>query len=302
MQYTTDVLRFRRAFGRKRPDVVVVNSSVTPAPLLAAHLLGIPVVTIVRESLRTNPTLNSLLPKSFITACIDAWSSRVVTVSRYVADQYGHPSTTINPPVELGRVPPPAHREASASLRLLMLGTIGGDKNQTEAVEAVAIARRAGADVQLDIYGHGSNEAKSRVSAEIKHHGLVDLVRLHHPSSQVRSLMASSDALLMCSRNEAFGRVTVEALQSGLPVIGYDAGGTSEILAGETPGGILVEPSPEAMARAIYKLAERPDVLAQITKRAYEAGRPWCDQRADQQLLDLLEDVTAAAGPPARSQ
>ena len=42
--------------------------------------------------------------------------------------------------------------------------------------------------------------------------------------------MREATALLMCSRNEAQGRVTIEAMFYGCPVIGYKAGGTQEII------------------------------------------------------------------------
>ena len=38
------------------------------------------------------------------------------------------------------------------------------------------------------------------------------------------------DCLLMCAKNEALGRVTIEAMSKGVPVIGYDNAGTSEII------------------------------------------------------------------------
>ena len=38
------------------------------------------------------------------------------------------------------------------------------------------------------------------------------------------------DVLLMCSRSEAFGRVTIEAMLRKIPVIGYAAGGTTELI------------------------------------------------------------------------
>jgi glycosyltransferase involved in cell wall biosynthesis len=57
----------------------------------------------------------------------------------------------------------------------------------------------------------------------------------------------ASDAVLMCSKNEAMGRVTVEAMSACRPVIGYDQAGTSEIIEhGRT--GLLYRGGPEALA------------------------------------------------------
>jgi glycosyltransferase involved in cell wall biosynthesis len=62
----------------------------------------------------------------------------------------------------------------------------------------------------------------------------------------------------MCSRNEAMGRVTVEAMGSGLPVIGHASGGTPELLEdGRT--GLLYPGGAE-------ELAERMNTL--VTNRA----------------------------------
>ena len=50
-----------------------------------------------------------------------------------------------------------------------------------------------------------------------------------------------ADVVLMCSRREAFGRVTVEGMKLGKPVIGTRSGGTPEIVQeGET--GFLYAP------------------------------------------------------------
>jgi glycosyltransferase involved in cell wall biosynthesis len=107
--------------------------------------------------------------------------------------------------------------------------------------------------------------------------------------------MAASDALLMCSRNEAFGMVTVEALQAGLPVIGYKLGGTAEILGADPPSGTLVDPTPAAMARAICLFAANRQALTEAAEHAAEAGRHWSHKRRDDDFLDVIETVGSGA-------
>ena len=54
------------------------------------------------------------------------------------------------------------------------------------------------------------------------------------------ALRSEVDVELVCSRAEAFGRVTAEAMMAGLPVIGSNTGGTPELIVeGET--GFLYE-------------------------------------------------------------
>ncbi|MBW7840183.1 MAG: glycosyltransferase [Chitinophagaceae bacterium] len=64
----------------------------------------------------------------------------------------------------------------------------------------------------------------------VKELGMERFVSFGGYSNDVFSLFGTHHALIMCSRNEAFGRVTLESLLAGRPVIGADSGGTSEMI------------------------------------------------------------------------
>lgn len=49
-------------------------------------------------------------------------------------------------------------------------------------------------------------------------------------TNDIKSQMIHAKALLMCSENEGLGRVSIEAMFYGCPVIGRNSGGTSEII------------------------------------------------------------------------
>lgn len=298
-QAAIDTVGFIRDLRRVRPDVLVVNTSVTPAPLLAGALLGIPTVTVVRESLRTNPTLRSALPKQVIIAGLARWSTQVVTISRYVSEQLQpwpsgapeplvrHPGVSIDP---LPRVPRP---EGSKTVRLLLLGSIGGDKGQVDAVRATAAAIRDGADLRLDMYGTGVAEEVEALREAIAASGQPDRVVLHEPVHAVEPLLAHADALIMASRNEGYGRVTVEALQAGVPVIGYDAGATTEILEGG--GGLLVPVDVSALAGALRDLGADDALLQRLTAEAVDIGRRLQRAPRSRDLADLIESVAGGS-------
>ena len=82
--------------------------------------------------------------------------------------------------------------------------------------------------------------------------------------SDLREVMAvSTCAFSLTHIPEAFGRTTLEALSLGVPVIGYDHGGTGEILRAVFPAG-LVPPGDldAAAARCAQFLAAPPSVQA----------------------------------------
>jgi glycosyltransferase involved in cell wall biosynthesis len=173
-----------------------------------------------------------------------------------------------------------------------MIGSIGGDKNQLDAVESVRRASgHTAKPIRLDIVGDGSTDDVADLLGAIRKANLSDIVTFHGHKNDVGPLLSDSDALLMCSRNEAFGRVTVEALQAGVPVIGYDCGGTSELLSSPRSGGLLVGPTPLQMARAIASLGSDIATLTRLKEDAWAAGTAMARESNASRFLNEVEGV-----------
>ena len=83
-------------------------------------------------------------------------------------------------------------------------------------------------------------------------------------------LFRKASGYLMCSKNEAMGRVTVEALFNGCPVIGYDGGGTPEIIK-DGINGFLFK-TPEQCAWAMQQVLN-PEISSRIIENGFDAVR-----------------------------
>jgi glycosyltransferase involved in cell wall biosynthesis len=68
----------------------------------------------------------------------------------------------------------------------------------------------------------------------------------------------AADVALMCSRSEAMGRVTAEAMSACRPVIGFDGGGTAELI---DPGrtGLLYRGGAAELAAGMAQYAAAPE-------------------------------------------
>jgi len=88
-------------------------------------------------------------------------------------------------------------------------------------------------------------------------------------STDIAGVIASFDVLLLPSPAETFGRVLIEAMACGVPIVASGGGGVPDIIRdGET--GLLVPPAEvEPLARAIVELNRDPARAA----RMGEAGR-----------------------------
>jgi glycosyltransferase involved in cell wall biosynthesis len=102
---------------------------------------------------------------------------------------------------------------------------------------------------------------------KIEQYEVKDRVFIRPFMKEMDVFFSSIDALLMATKAETFGMVTLEALAFGVPVIGSNAGGTPELL-GQGKFGILFETlNPLDLARAMDEMASNsPQIDAEALR------------------------------------
>jgi len=89
--------------------------------------------------------------------------------------------------------------------------------------------------------------------------GLASRISFADHRNDLREIMAVSDAVVSCSTDpEAFGRVTLEALALGRPVVGYAHGGVAEQLEAMLPEGAIPVGDVSAMAGRLSDWLRNP--------------------------------------------
>jgi UDP-glucose:(heptosyl)LPS alpha-1,3-glucosyltransferase len=124
-----------------------------------------------------------------------------------------------------------------------------------------ALARGGPRNAELWVAGKDPTDRWRSLAASL---GVGARVRFLGPRSDVESVYAAADALLLPTRYDAFANATLEAAASGLPVLTSGANGASELL---KPGAIVVE-DPED----VDGFAAGLDQLGDATRR-HELGR-----------------------------
>lgn len=128
----------------------------------------------------------------------------------------------------------------NAVFQFVMTGYINSTKNQMEALRAAALLNKETPDFHLNFIGNGDVSYISEMEEFILHHNLQDKVTFWGERNDVPRILASMDAGLMLSRNEAFGRVTVEYMMHNLIVIATNRGANTEII-NDKVSGLLYE-------------------------------------------------------------
>lgn len=144
-------------------------------------------------------------------------------------------------------------------LVVTIIGQIAPWKRQEDAVRGAARLLQEGHDVYLWVVG----EAKFRqenidydhmlraLAAEL---GIADRVRFAGFRKDVTAVCCATDLLLLCSDNEPFGRVIIEAMSQGVPVVATNAGGVPEIIVHDKCGLLYEVGDVEGLVRHAARL------------------------------------------------
>ena len=172
---------------------------------------------------------------------------------------------------------PRAQPEAMSSsmLRLATIGRFSFEKGYDRLFEALAILARRGMEFQLDVVGHG--DLGPELHALASRLDLDRRIRWANGGDALPALLAQSHLYVTASRNEGLSVAGLEAMAIGLPIVGTDVGGMSElVLNGET--GVLVPPgtdseTPARLADEIERLHRDPVTAARMGQAAARRAR-----------------------------
>jgi L-malate glycosyltransferase len=90
-------------------------------------------------------------------------------------------------------------------------------------------------------------------------------VRFWGFEKDIASIYAMSDALVLCTLKEPFGRCIIEALAMGLPVVAPNSAGPAEIIRQHHDGILYNAADPGALADAVTRLRSDQNLLSTIT-------------------------------------
>ena len=170
--------------------------------------------------------------------------------------------------------------QASRPFRFVLMGLFHPAKGQLEAVDGLAAVRARGVDAHLVLVGGGRT---APVEERVKALGLGPYVAMPGFVADAWPYYLDAHCALTCSRHEAYGRVTVEALTAGMPVIGHASGGTPELIEDGVTG--LLYDSPAQLQEHMHRLAADPALARQMGDAALHGVA------ARRRIADMARDM-----------
>ncbi len=181
-----------------------------------------------------------------------------------------------------------------------VVGNIQEWKGQLVLLEALAMLRRTVPDAVAVIVGgvHRSGMAYAdRMRRFVEEQNLSSHVILTGARDDVGDVMNCMDVVTHTSvRGEPFGRVIIEAMAVGRPVVATRAGGVPEfVLDGEN--GLLVEPGdPRQLTDVLERLYSDPELREHLAKGARESVQNFSVAHHVEEMTKVYERVARRYG------
>jgi len=295
---------FRRLFDRTEPDLVVTNTATVPSAAIAAHSEGLPHLWCVHEHADPAVNVGFHWGEARTFRLVGRLSSRVIACSyelkRYLSQWIAPDHIRIlYPSVDVPSVPVQSSPRSAPSIRrIVVVAHKVEGKGQEDAIRALGELQRWRVPAHLTLVGpeeagYGAYLRKLKTML-----GLDELVEFVGSVEDPYAFMIQSAIVLVCSRRESLGRVAIEAMKLGRPVVVANNGGSAELVRDGWNGLMYRAGDPLDLASKIRLLLDDEALMARLIDagRSYALGT-FSSERYVRGFMATAQEVVVAAAP-----
>ncbi|WP_302579573.1 glycosyltransferase family 4 protein [Clostridium saudiense] len=264
-----NAIMLKRKIKNFNIDIIHSNVSVINLGGLLSKVTGIPHVWYIREFGQEDFDMYPLLNYDKFYKTMDKQSDAIITVSKALKKKYAkHIKSkkliTIYNGIGNENIISDRVYAEKECYNFLITGTIQEGKGQEVAIKAVEeLVKRGVTNLKLYIAGRGDiTKLKNIFPSQEKY-----VVFLGQVNDMIM-LRKKMDVELVCSKSEAFGRVTVEAMMGGMLVIGANTGGTPELINNGENGYLYEQGNPIALADIMQHVLNQPEKIKELATNA----------------------------------
>ncbi|HFR3425445.1 TPA: accessory Sec system glycosyltransferase GtfA [Streptococcus suis] len=196
--------------------------------------------------------------------------------------------------IPVGSIDSVRHSAKRKPYSIITASRLATEKHVDWLTKAVIAAKKHLPELTFDIYGSGGEQAK--IEAIIKEHGAEDYIQLRG-HQDLTDVYQNYELYLTASKSEGFGLTLLEAIGSGLPLIGFDAPyGNQTFIQHGVNGYLLSFPQVEDeqviiadYCQAIRTFFEEDNRQA-MQDASYQVASGFLTDEIEQRWLDLVEE------------
>jgi glycosyltransferase involved in cell wall biosynthesis len=255
-------------FKNEKIDIVYSNSITINIGYWLSKKLDCPHIWHIRETMNAYEfkfSIGEFLAKRFLKAGADKY----IAISDFVFNSYSrllpvHKLQRVYNGLDIGNEFQIA-KIFLGILNICIVGIVCEQKNQLDALSAIKILvyKRGITNIKLHIVGSAKEDYLDEIKSFIELNLLQDYVVMAGHQSDMNTYLKEMNVGLVCARDEAFGRVSVEYMLHCLPVIASISGANVELIKDGHNGLLYNIYNPDELANKIEYFIKTP---SQITK------------------------------------
>lgn len=131
------------------------------------------------------------------------------------------------------------------------------EKDHATLIAAFAMLRKRLPEARLTLVGDG--KLRSTLEDLARRLDVAEVVKFVGYTDEVAEVLPSFDVFALASRTEGTSLTLLEAAAAGLPIVATRVGGNAEIVMDGESGVLVPDGQPEALAEALFAVAQRED-------------------------------------------
>ena len=255
-------------------DIIHTNSSATNLGGVLSKYLKVPHLWQIREygCLDYNLVYYDGIRRA--TPFIEENSSFIVVISEDLKKYYSKyiDSNKLKVIYNGIKIPTPiVKQKESEILNLCFVGAISENKNQIEAIKACKYLKEElkVENFIMHIIGDGDKSYLKSLKQYVFDNGLEHKIKFVGYLNDINQFLNKMDVGLVCSKKEAFGRVTIEYMMHKMPVIASNTGANSELIKDCFNGFLYQYGDFKELASKIKKFYNNRDLIESIGESGY---------------------------------
>lgn len=295
--------KLKRILKEENPDIIHINGLDSEVAAKAASQLDIPYLWHIRQLLDEDFSMRLHNEKEIYSYLKKA--NGVIGISEAVKEKF-EPILQKEVKLIYNGIPLDEYiiknklsLYSNETINILIAGRIVEGKGQLQAVKAIKhLFDNDIKNIKLVIVGKVDSENYfNKLKSYIERFSLEEHITFYEHTDDLKELRRKCDIGLICSKKEAFGRVTIETMVSKMLVIGADTGGTKEIVTDHYNGLLYEEGNYIDLATKIQYAMENKREMESIIENAYfDALNKYSISKVVDQIIVLyehcLKDVT----------
>lgn len=290
--------QMRNLLKKEKIDIVHENALTAYVAAWAAESLKIPVVWHIREFMEEDLNI-SFYNKNYSIKKINK-SSQLISISKSIANKWNKvfsaPMTVIYDGIPISNYLVRTKKRNASAINIIIYGRIVEPKGQLFFFNGMHnVLKKLHKTHKIKIYWAGSIEDKEYFDVIIdfiNKNNLNTNVEYLGEISNVKKVLKDMDIVTVCSKQEGFGRVTVESMLAGCIVLGADTGATKEIIRHGDNGFLYKQAEIDDFVDKMIYIIENIESSRMIAEKAkYEAISKFSIDQNVEKIMDVYNGL-----------